>query len=84
MYERIEALDQRVRSKENKYLKRQEDEQEDDKEEAADFEVTIQSMVGSTQKSNGFSRVFLGSPSLSKACSSPIHFIPEEFYSFSA
>ena len=45
MYERIEALDKRVRSKENKYLKRQEDEQEDDKEEAADFEVTIQSTI---------------------------------------
>ena len=45
MYERIEALDKRVRRKENKYLKRQEDEQEDDTEEAADFEVTIQSIV---------------------------------------
>ena len=45
MYERIEALDKRVRRKENKYLKRQEDEQEDDKEEAADFEVTIQSTI---------------------------------------
>ena len=36
------------------------------------------------EKVTRFTGFWMGSPSLFKVCSSPIHFTPEEFYSFSA